>query len=313
MKSAAECIPCVLKQVLVTSQMVTQDEWLLRKVLLDLVRALPDVDLDRSPAELNFDCLGKLLGLLGTPDPYQAERARENEQMLALEATYRGRIRQAKDPLEMATRLAIAGNAADNLHAASVDVPARVEAAFAKPLAINDWSPYHRAIEKARTILYLLDNAGEIVLDKLLVEEFLARGKTVTAVVRHAPILADVTAEDAAAVKLPCPVVTTGVAMLGAPLVHCSSAFKRLFTESEVILSKGQANFETLEGTHANSFFLFVTKCAVAAAHLKVAPGDPVLLRRGEARRISARRKAVAISVASPGDAAPDSRTTPRS
>jgi damage-control phosphatase, subfamily I len=134
---------------------------------------------------------------------------------------------------------------------------------------------------KARRILYLCDNAGEIVFDTLLIEQLPMQ--KVTAVVKGGPIINDALMEDARSVGL-CDmveVIDNGSAAPGTLLDLCSSDFGRRFAEADLVISKGQGNFETLEGTDKNIFFLFTVKCNVVSEFLKKPFGSAMVLGKG--------------------------------
>jgi damage-control phosphatase, subfamily I len=133
-------------------------------------------------------------------------------------------------------------------------------------------------IAKARKILYLCDNAGEIVFDTLLIEQ-LPREKVI-AVVKGGPIINDALMVDAREVGL-CDmveVVSNGSAAPGTLLELCAADFGRRFAEADLVISKGQGNFETLEGMPKNIFFLFTVKCHVVAEFLQKPFGTAMVL-----------------------------------
>jgi uncharacterized protein with ATP-grasp and redox domains len=173
-------------------------------------------------------------------------------------------------PFETAVRLAIAGNIID-FGILSVDEK-RVEDTIAASLTDQIDSAAVDILEdevrKARRILYLCDNAGEIVFDRLLIER-LPREK-VTAVVKGGPIINDALMDDAREVGL-CDlveVIDNGTAAPGTLVGLCSHDFQRRFEEADLVISKGQGNFETLDGTPKNIFYLFTVKCSVVCEYL---------------------------------------------
>jgi hypothetical protein len=115
----------------------------------------------------------------------------------------------------------------------------------------------------------------------VLVEEIAALGLDVTVAVKEQPILNDVLEEDAreAGIDRSARVISTGSGEIGVPLARCSETFRRAFVSSDLILSKGQGNFESLDDTPAPVFFLLKAKCEVTAAALSVRLGETVLMR----------------------------------
>ena len=122
-----------------------------------------------------------------------------------------------------------------------------------------------RAVDEARDILYLADNAGEIVFDRLLIEE-MPRDR-ITLVVRGSPVINDATREDAEAAGLSSlvTVIDNDSDVPGTILESCSPDFRSRFAQCDLVIAKGQGNYETLAGENQNIFFLFKTKCPVIA------------------------------------------------
>jgi len=161
---------------------------------------------------------------------------------------------------------------------------------------IDDYAPFRDDIRTARTILFLADNAGEIVLDRLLIEWMLEElpDSTVYLCVRGAPVLNDAIRDDAQKHilrKIPraalsrLTLIDTGSDVPGADLTYVSEDFRKVFDESDLVISKGQGNFETLIGTNdsnghvKNIYFIFRAKCGPVADYLSVKKGSLVLLR----------------------------------
>jgi uncharacterized protein with ATP-grasp and redox domains len=159
-------------------------------------------------------------------------------------------------------------------------VKAEIERALSGTLAIDDTPALREALRAAKSVLYVLDNAGEIVLDRLLVEQM--KRKDVTCVVRAAPVLNDVTLDDAVAVGLDkiARVVDPGVPMLGLVLNLASAELQDRFRDADLVIAKGQANFETLCDADREVYFLLRAKCPVVARALGVSVGAAVVARR---------------------------------
>ncbi|HQH71424.1 MAG TPA: ARMT1-like domain-containing protein, partial [bacterium] len=192
-------------------------------------------------------------------------------------------IDTAPDPLITAARLAIAGNVIDmgvNGTVTETDVRRSIQHALEEPFT-GDSAGFQQAIVQARDILYLADNAGEIVFDRLLIEQ-LPPGR-VTVAVRGAPILNDATLTDARAVGLHeiAEIIDNGSDAPGTVLEDCSPEFNRRFAAAGLILAKGQGNFETLNDESRGIFFLFKAKCPVIAAHAGVPVGAQVCMDGG--------------------------------
>ena len=279
LKATPDCLPCSLRQVLSAARRVSDDEWFHGKVVKQVMAKMADIDLCRSPAEVSFDALREAMKLFGGQDPFAPEKRSYNEGMMELLPELRRKVAESSDPVGLASKLAIAGNAIDLGILSPVDAGAEIDAALKTPLAIDDRAGFRDAVRAARTVLYILDNAGEVVLDKLLIEQL--KRKEITCLVRSAPILNDVTASDAEDVGLTAMarIIDPGAPMLGLVLNHASGEVQELFATADVVVSKGQANFETLAGTDREVFFFLKAKCPVVARALGVEVGAAVLRR----------------------------------
>ena len=280
MQASAECIPCLLRQTLSSARRVTDDPWLHRKVVFAVMEYLPTINFDRTPAELSYDCLRFANKYLGVVDPFRDDKRGFTEKMLAIENEMRQDILRAPDPLLAAIKFALAGNMIDLGIVESEHAEEELARdAASLELAIDDSEPLRSRLQGARSVLYVLDNAGEIVCDKLLVEQLGVR--ETTCVVRKAPIINDVTREDAEAVGLGrlAKIVDVGADALGVPLSLCSAEFRQLFADAGVVIAKGQANFETLDRAGREVFHILRAKCEQIASYIGVSRGSAVVVR----------------------------------
>jgi uncharacterized protein with ATP-grasp and redox domains len=201
-------------------------------------------------------------------------------------------VKESADPFYTAVRLSIAGNVIDmgvNRNLSEDQITESIQGALSEPFH-GDIEEFRRAAFRAKSILYLADNAGEIVLDRLLIE-CLPPGR-VTVAVRGGPILNDATLEDARISGL-CDIVEVidnGSSAPGIILQDCSPAFRERFAEADLIIAKGQGNFETLDDIPANIFFLFKVKCQVIASAIGLDEGTQVLRKSPDSLSLEARR-----------------------
>lgn len=218
--------------------------------------------------------------MLGS-DPFRKIKSEYNQIALELYSSLKESVRKSPDPLWMSSRLAIAGNVIDFGIFTSVDIQGTVRRALADQLAADDYSALRETISSIDEVLYLTDNAGEIVFDRLLIETLISLGKRVTAVVKGSPVINDSTMEDAVESGLTgvCRVIDNGSDAVGTILDWTSSTFQKTFNRARLIISKGQANFETLTGSEKNIFFLFQSKCEVVSKELGLSKGS-MLLRK---------------------------------
>ena len=294
LRMRADCIPETLRTVLRLVRRVSDDDWIAAKTLNKIMGEMPRIALDQSPAEYTFAALRRAEKLTGATDPFAEEKAALNAAALDAAAPLEAWIAKAKDPLQAAVRLALAASGDEELLPAG-DLAARLRAGAEDAPAVDDYADFRKAVRSAKTVLYVLDNCGEIVLDKLLMGRM--RGKKVRAVVRYATILDDATRADAEAVAVNdvAEVVDPGADMLGVVLPLAADGFRKLFDEADLVVSKGQANFETLWGAGREIFFLLRARAPVVPGHLGVPDGSRVLYHYVPPAETSIERRPVRV------------------
>lgn len=281
MMTTMDCIPCFVRQALEAARLATRDPEIQARIMREALLIVAGMDLAVTPPLVAQQVHRRLRAVARNPDPYREIKDWYNRMALDMLPGLRATVMDSADPLETATRLAIAGNVID-LGAKSGltqnDVLTAVSEATDEPL-LGDMEEFRRAVGRAGRILYLADNAGEIVFDRLLIEQ-LPTDRTVLAV-RGAAVINDATLEDAgqAGMHEVARVMDNGSDAPGTVLSDCSNAFRRSFREADVIIAKGQGNFETLTGVAGPIFFLFKVKCPVIAAHAGLPVGAHVLKR----------------------------------
>lgn len=276
------CFPCVLRQVLSATNLVTKDDAKIMAVLADAAKVLSTTDVNRSPGEVSFDCLMRAYEILGVADPFARQKREQNERMLGHYEKFARLVRESKDPLKTAIKLAVAANVIDTGIGPEYDFDATVKTVLERELGIDDSPKFRKMLAEARNLVYVLDNAGEVVLDRLLIEHL--TGVEVTCVVRRTPVINDVTAEDArqAGIDRVARMVDPGTDALGLPLGRCSLEFWKVFRGADLIISKGQANYETLDEYARDGkfggrlFYLVLAKCPCVADELGVKAGEAI-------------------------------------
>ncbi len=229
-----------------------------------------------TPAEIASDVHALVRDLTGKDDPYMKVKRESTEKALSLLPELRRIVAEADDPLEAAVRISIAGNIIDLGPSSDYDLWEVVERVQKQPMAIDRMAELKAAIEKASSILYLGDNAGEAVFDKVLIEML---GKPVTYVVKGGPVLNDVTRQDAldAGLDEVAEIIDNGNRIIGTLVSAGSPEFLEHFNSAELILSKGMGNYETLSTVDAPIYFLLQVKCVVVGEDLGVPIGSVVV------------------------------------
>ena len=270
-----------MRQALDAARMISEDPAVHREILSAVLRWASKADLNQPPPLMGQRIHRRLREITGEKDPYWHVKERQNRMALSLLPELRERVTEASDPLAVAVRLVIAGNVIDMGvygHVAVSDVRRAVAAGLTVAFS-GQQEVFHRFSARAGNILYLADNAGEIVFDRLLIEQL--GPARVTLAVRGAPVINDATLTDARAAGL-CDMVTVidnGSDAPGTMLADCSRDFRKCFATADMIIAKGQGNFETLSGTQSNIFFLLQAKCSVIADKIGLPVGTHVLWR----------------------------------
>ncbi len=292
MKTALECIPCFVRQASEAVDMTDGDDLLKERLLRRLLQDIANADWAVTPVTIAQHIQRTVREDTGQADPYRALKDRMNQIALDLLPTLANTIRSQPDRHEAIVRVAIAGNLLDagsKLRLAPEDLANRLNTIWDMPLTGNVEDLF-RAANDANHILYLADNAGEIVFDRLLLEA-LPIGK-ITVAVRGAPVINDATMEDAkiAGIIKIVPVISNGSDAPGSVVEECSQEFRDCFNRADLIISKGQGNYETLSDAHKHIFFLLSVKCPMIAADIG-APEGALVVKQSQCQLKNESRK----------------------
>lgn len=281
MKSTVDCLECVIRQSLRAARQATDDPDLQRAIVEATARHLPKLDLERSPAVNSLPPYEEARRLSGIADPYRESKREQNAMAMAIEDDLRSLVHNESDPLMAALHLAAAGNVIDlgTTAAEDIDMHAAIERVMHERFAVDHTGAFRASLEQCNDLLYLLDNAGEIVFDKILIEE-LQKHTRVTAVAKAGPIINDVLLEDAEQVGLTnvCEVIDNGGAYVGSPLDLIPDWFLERMHAADVIIGKGQGNYETIDEFPGDVFLILKAKCPIVARHMGVALGQVGLI-----------------------------------
>lgn len=287
MQTYLDCVPCFVRQAIDAARRVSPDEAVHELVLRQTLRMAGEMPFDKPPPWMGQRIHEMLRSAIGDPDPYRTAKDEANHLALSLLPELRERIARSDRPFATAVRLAIAGNVIDlgvksQLH--DGEVHHAIDEALHQTVDEVALAELETRTARARRILYLADNAGEIVMDRLLIERLPT--DRVTLVVKAAPIINDATREDAQTAGLTdlVTVIDNGTAAPGTLLDACSPTFQQQFAEADLIIAKGQGNYETLSDVSLREgqtlFFLLKAKCQVIARHLGCPLGQTVVHRR---------------------------------
>jgi len=281
MQTTLDCMSCFVRQAVDAVRMVTDEPGIQQEVLHGVFRRLSRTPLQQSPLVMAQYIHRLIRELSGEKDPYLQAKQWSNDLALKLYPRVEEMVRDSASPIEMAVRMAIAGNAIDfgpHNHIDKKHVDEAIEHAIESPLN-GDFAAFTDAVSQARSILYIADNAGEIVFDRLLIEQI--GPERVTVGVRGMPVLNDATMTDAEVAGLIglVEVIENGSDAPGTLLDDCSEEFRRRFYETDMIVAKGQGNYESLSDADREVFLVLKVKCPVIAAELDC-PVSSLLVRR---------------------------------
>ena len=278
MKTHIDCFPCFLKQSIIALRFGTKNVSLQEKILKAVLTDIETADTAKPPAYTTTFIHRRIRRML-RKDPFKGIKSEYNQVSLRLYPHLKKMVQQSSDPLWTSSRLAIAGNVIDFGIFTSVDIEGTIRRALESPLTVDDYQSFRAALSGAAEVLYLLDNAGEVVFDRLLIETIVSEGKKVVAVVKGSSIINDCTMKDAreAGITEICEVIDNGSDGVGTILAWTSREFRQRYRRFPFIISKGQGNFETLEDAEKAIFYLFQSKCDVVSKELGLSFGSMIL------------------------------------
>jgi uncharacterized protein with ATP-grasp and redox domains len=276
-KVCYDCLPCVIGSVitLFNKALVAKDQQ--EPAMRALLAYLSKIKYDQSPPEIGKEMHRTIREVLQNPDPYREIKREFNRAMLEYYPDLKKLVAEAADPFDTALRLAIAGNVIDFGPNRPFDFDKTLVRAKSIVLAVDHSKSLRASISGAKTLLYLGDNAGEIVMDRIFLET--VRHPNVYFAVRGAPVINDATMEDAKSVGMDkiARIISNGDDAPGTILENTSTEFKSIFDAADLIIAKGQGNYEGLSNTDKKIFFILMAKCDHVAKHLGVRKGDFVV------------------------------------
>ena len=276
MKAYIDCIPCFLNQALRAGRIATNDEKKIKELLDEAGVILRNIPLESTPPEIGRLIYQKVREITGNFDPYKEIKSESTKEALTLYPSLKKTVEKSDDTLLTAIRIAIAGNVIDFGVNRVFNIEEAIDEILKKDFAICDYDKFKEGLINTNEILYIGDNAGECVFDRILIEEM---GKPVTYVVRGIPVINDATYEDAvqAGIDNVAKILSSGTNAPGTLLKTCNAEFMKAYRNSRFIISKGQGNYEALSDERRPIFFLLKTKCHVIANDIGVKEGDIVL------------------------------------
>lgn len=283
MRTNRQCLQCFERQTADVCALAGLSDGKRDRAVAEVRRKIAAFPSDHPPVEMAGDIHAWVSHYAGGLDPYADIKRLSNQLCRAGVERMQRKLAESSDPDEDVLKLAIAGNTID-FGAFAVrrmqqeEVMETIEDAFRRPLSGDPPADFWRRTAAAERILFLGDNAGECFFDRPLLERL--PPEKLTYVVRGAPVLNDATREDALAAGIDevCPVIDTGDSSPGVVPRLCSAEFREIFARSDLVVAKGQGNYEALSGFRDRHYvFLTKVKCDVIAEDIGFPTGSHVL------------------------------------
>lgn len=278
----ADCVPCYLKVGISALRYAGLDEEKVNEVLCKSMDSVADLKLSATPGENTSKFLIRIAELIGNKDPFYTAKRESNKFAMSKSKSLEKLVDKAEDRLLTAFKISVSGNIIDMGINPDFDIDLALSEITGKDFDHSDYNEFRKMAAEAKNVLIVGDNCGEIVFDKILVRELQKIGLEVTFAVRKEPILNDATMEDAEEVGMTklCRVVDTGSDYIGVEEQFCSPEFLTEYRKADIVISKGQANFESLESSALageKTFFVLRAKCDIVARCIGVPLGSIVL------------------------------------
>ncbi len=276
MKTYLACIPCFMQQAYRTAKLATDDDQKIKTVLDSVGDMIKTVSMENTPPETGNLIYHKIREVTHNYDPYKEIKQRNIQEALDLYPELKDLVKKSDDPLLTAIRIAVAGNVIDLGVNKKFDIKEDIQKILKQKFAAFDYIAFKEHLNKAKSILYLGDNAGESVFDRILIEQI---GKPATFVVREVPVINDCIIDDARASGLNevAEIISSGSTAPATILNLCNNDFLNRFEKADIVISKGQGNYEGLSQVKRSVFFMLKAKCKVIANDLEVKENDIVL------------------------------------
>jgi len=276
MKTYLDCIPCFMNQALRAGRLAPDDDKIIKKLLDETGDMVKNIPMTATPAENGEIIYRKIREITGVFDPYKKIKQQSIDEAKTMYNDLKQKIETSDKPLETAIRIAIAGNIIDFGIEKKFDLQSDLEKILHQDFAILDFDEFTQSLDNAELVLYLGDNAGESVFDKLLIETI--DKKTIYAT-RQVPVINDVIIQDAidSGLNEVAEIISSGSPAPGTILHLCNDNFIDIFNKADIVISKGQGNYEGLSDAKRSIFFLLKAKCQVIARDLNVPVGSIIL------------------------------------
>jgi len=273
-----ECIPCIIKQAYDSAKRFTSDNTELQfKIVKEACSAVLSIEENSTSPKFSSVIQNIIEKNTGFTNPYKKLKEKNIKEARCYIPYLETIVENSYDKLQMAVRAAIIGNIIDLGANPEFDIEYEVNRITNNNINLDSLKNFKDDLENSNLILYIGDNFEEALFDKILLKQLLP--KKIVFAVRSKPILNDITLEDAKILGIDkiCRVIESGSKIAGTDLFQCSPEFLNLFEKADLVIAKGQGNFETLLNVNRPVYFLFKVKCNVIARRSGLLVGTSAL------------------------------------
>ncbi|EOD01055.1 damage-control phosphatase ARMT1 family protein [Caldisalinibacter kiritimatiensis] len=274
-----ECLPCFLRQVLEASKLATENQEIQKRIMKDAAKVITDFENYRYAPEVGRVMHSLVKEYTNTDDPYVNIKQENIDGAKEVYPYLKNFLHKKEDRIYWALKISAVGNVMDAAIYKNIDIKKAVENELDEEFNICHIKELKERLKEAKSILIIGDNSGETVFDKVLIEELL--DFNIVYAVRSEPIINDATLKEAkdSGLDINTKLITTGCNAPGTIIEECSDEFKEIYENADIVISKGQGNYETLSEQDREIFFLLKAKCPVIATDIGVNVNDYILLR----------------------------------
>lgn len=280
MNTSLECINCIFNQIYRASLAANVTDEQLNLIMSMAGDEIQRFNFSRTPPEVAYPLYKIVEEISHVEDAYRNEKAEHITKALSLLPGIENKISKSEDKLLESAKASIIGNAIDlGSTYGNIDVTEDLFDVKSEKFCLDDYDFFKDRILNSSNVVFISDNAGETVFDKPLIDLLLSMGKIVKYAVKSKPIINDATKEDAILSKIACQIIETGSQISGTILFSCSKLFREAIQNADLIIAKGQANYETLSQEQLPIFFLFMVKCLPIEKDTGSSMGSMLLLK----------------------------------
>ena len=281
MKMKYDCLPCLFRQFLESARLVTDDQEMIKDILKKYSRMLPELlEQELTAPKIAAEMQSYIKEISGVDDPYAEIKKKNLKSAFKLLPLVREEIEAADDSLLAALLMSAMGNSIDAGVSLNVNIKENIERALADSFKLSDYKQFLAELNHADELLFIADNTGEAVFDRLLLEKLKDYDLKITYAVRETAILNDITAEGAEELGIDqyAEIIKSGSRAPGMIMDSAGEEFLEHYQKADLVLSKGQGNLEGLYGIESDIYFLLKAKCEVIADLLNVTKGDFIFI-----------------------------------